>query len=185
MKKLALFDLDGTLFDTKDINFYAYQEALAIEKFDLNYDYYTKECNGKHYTDFLSKITNNAKDEIIERIHKNKKDLYSKHLDKVRVNEKLFDIVKSLKEHYYVVIVTTASSKNSREILAFYNKIDLFDMIITPDDYVKTKPDPESFLLAMKIYNAKPEDTLIFEDSEFGIKAAKETGATVFVVNQF
>ena len=27
-KKLAIFDMDGTLVDTKDVNFYAYKEAL-------------------------------------------------------------------------------------------------------------------------------------------------------------
>ena len=54
-KKLAIFDMDGTLVDTKDVNFYAYKEALEEEGFSLSYEYYCKFCNGRHYTVFLKR----------------------------------------------------------------------------------------------------------------------------------
>ena len=34
-KKLAIFDMDGTLVDTKDVNYFAYREALQEQGFDL------------------------------------------------------------------------------------------------------------------------------------------------------
>lgn len=184
--KLALFDLDGTLFDTRNVNYYAYQEALKKFGFDLDYNYYTNECNGRHYTEFLPIITNNAGDNIYEQIHKIKKNSYVKYLNKVIVNEKLFDIIVSLKSYgYKTAVVTTASKHNTMDILKYFNKVELFDLIVTPDDYEKTKPEPDSFLYAMNYFNSSADNTLIFEDSLIGLEAAKKTKSTVFKVEQF
>ena len=40
MKKLVLFDLDGTLFDTGDVNYYAYKDALAPFGITLDKEYF-------------------------------------------------------------------------------------------------------------------------------------------------
>ncbi len=38
--KLAIFDLDGTLFDTKDVNYYAYKDAMSSLNYNLDYGYF-------------------------------------------------------------------------------------------------------------------------------------------------
>ena len=45
--------------------------------------------------------------------------------------------------------------------------------------FTKSKPDPECFLLAMKELGGTETDTVIFEDSVNGLKAARATGAAV------
>ena len=182
--KLALFDLDGTLYNTNDVNYYAYKEALNKYDIDIDYDYYCNFCNGRHYTVFVPPLVNNDKDKI-EDIHKTKKNAYAKHLDKVKVNEHLFNIIENIKNEYKICLVTTASKKNTMEILDYTNKTRLFDYIITAEDIKNPKPDPEGFNKAIEYFNAKPVDTIIFEDSEVGIEAARKTGASVFVINQF
>ena len=44
--KLALFDLDGTLFDTNEVNYRAYQKALAHFGFKFEHDYWYRNCIG-------------------------------------------------------------------------------------------------------------------------------------------
>ena len=58
MKKLAVFDLDGTLFDTKDVNFSAYSKALEDlgYKEKIDYKYYCDYCNGTSYKNFIPMI---------------------------------------------------------------------------------------------------------------------------------
>ena len=51
--KLAIFDMDGTLFNTNNINYYAYKEALDKYNVSIDYEYYCRFCNGRHYLDFL------------------------------------------------------------------------------------------------------------------------------------
>lgn len=184
MKKLALFDLDGTLFDTKEVNYYAYLEALKQYKYTLEYDFYCIECNGRHYTYFLPLLGVNDK-KIMEEIHRIKKAVYNNYLDKVRVNEHLIQMIKIMAQNYNRVIVTTASRKNTEEILLHFNLLKEFDALLTQEDICHPKPDPEGFLLAMEKYGAAPQDTVIFEDSEVGIRAALSTGASVMVIQQF
>ena len=58
----------------------------------------------------------------------------------------------------------------------------LFDMIVTNQDVENPKPNPEGYLTIMKHYDILKSNTLIFEDSPKGIKAAYDSGAHVMVV---
>ena len=49
MKKLAIFDLDGTLFDTARVNFLAYEWVLAPRGFHPSWDYFRRECFGHDF----------------------------------------------------------------------------------------------------------------------------------------
>lgn len=181
--KLAIFDLDGTLFNTEDVNFAAYESALNHYGYNLEYEYFCRECNGLSYKRFLPPIIND--DTLLEPIHKLKKDLYSKNLERAKINEHLFNIIELIKDKYYLAVVTTASKKNCLEILEYFNKKQLFDLIISYEDIINVKPDPEGFIKAMKFFNVDQKDTIIFEDSQVGIEAAKNSGSNVFIVSKF
>lgn len=182
---LAIFDLDGTLFDTTKVNFISYKEALEKFNCELDYDYFCSECNGRHYKEFLPTILGENDMDKIETIHKNKKELYALNLESAVENVHLFAIASLIKNDYLLALVTTASKKNVLDILKHFKKNDLFDLIVTHEDIEKVKPDPEGFLRAMEHFNITPSKTLIFEDSSVGIEAARKSGATVFVANKF
>lgn len=182
-KKLAIFDLDGTLFDTKNVNYYAYRDALKPYNIELDKEYFVTKCNGRHYTEFLPQIMGSLK--YIEEVHYAKKDTYAANLSKARVNIHLFEMIKTMRSNYHIAIVTTASRKNTTDILTYFGYQDLFEYMVTQEDITKVKPNPQGFNLAIKHFHTNAEATVIFEDSEVGIQAAKSTGATVFVVSQF
>jgi len=177
--KLAIFDLDGTLFDTKNVNYNAYQDAIKMAKIEINIDYndFCTLYNGKNYKDFLPKIIPNITEEQMKNIHDFKKNIYTKYLDKARKNELLFLIIKEIKEKFYISLVTNASRKNVEDILEKFSMKDLFDLFITQEDIKKPKPSAEGFLKAMDYFKISKENTIIFEDSEIGIQAAIESGA--------
>ena len=177
--KLIIVDMDGTLFDTKDVNFYAYRQALAEYGFGLDYRYYCSYCNGRHYSQFLPEITTDD-NEILSGIHAKKKELYSQFLDKARLNEGLVDILRALRGTYRIALVTTASKVNCTDILRHFQITELFDLVLTQDDISCPKPDPEGFLKAMSHFGATAEETIIFEDSDVGLKAAEQTGASYY-----
>ncbi len=180
---LAIFDLDGTLFDTGEVNYFSYKDALSEYGFNLDKDYFVNKCNGRHYTEFLPVIMGSS--QYIEAIHDKKKTAYAGNLDKARVNTHLFNIIESIKPNYSLCIVTTASRKNTLDILSAFGYEAYFDLLITQEDVTKVKPDPQGFNLAMKHFGIDKEHTIIFEDSDVGIEAAKRSGATVYAVKQF
>ena len=181
--KLILCDLDGTLFDTTKVNYYSYKEALNEINYDMDYDFFIKECYGKHYKGFLPKIGLNENE--MEIVHKIKKNTYNRYLNVAKINTHLFNMLESLKKEYHIALVTTASQKNSKEILDFFNKRELFELIIAAEDVENKKPNPEGFIKAMTYFNINPEDTLIFEDSDVGIEAAIKSKANIFKVEIF
>lgn len=181
--KLAIFDLDGTLFDTNDVNYYSYKEALKPFGADIDKDYFASQCNGRKYTEFLPGIMGG--EEHINEVHQRKKNLYAENLKYARANEDLFSIIKAIKNEYHIALVTTASKKNSNDILNYFGYDDLFDLMLTQEDIERTKPDPQGFLMAMRHFSVEPENTLIFEDSEVGIQAAVASKANVVRVVKF
>lgn len=182
--KLVIVDLDGTLFDTKDVNYHAYKDAIAPFGYEIDYEYYCGFCNGRHYLDFLPQITTEDK-EILTQMHNAKKTAYQKHLDKAILNKGLVDIIRLLRKEYKTAVVTTASKENCYDILKQFGLVDLFDLILTHDDITKSKPDPEGFLKAMQHFGVTPKETIIFEDSEVGIEAAQKSEAFYYKTYRF
>lgn len=174
--KLAIFDLDGTLFDTKDVNYNAYQNAIKMLGIDAEIDYnnFCNLYNGKNYREFLPKIIPDITEEQMKNIHNFKKNIYTQYLDKARKNELLFLMIQEIKEKFYISIVTNASKKNVKDILEKFSVKNLFDLLITQEDVKNPKPSAEGFLKAMNYFNISKENTIIFEDSEIGIQAANK-----------
>ena len=182
--KLLIVDLDGTLFDTKDVNFCAYQEAVGQYGYTMDYDYYCKFCNGRHYQQFLPQITTEDP-EILSAMHKLKKAAYKKYISHAKINTHLVNILRLMKAEYKIALVTTASKQNCDDLLEQFDLRGLFDLVLTQDDITCPKPDPEGFLKAMAFFSATPEETVIFEDSDVGLEAAERSGAFYYRTYRF
>lgn len=185
--KLALFDLDGTLFDTRWVNYLSYKKSLKEYGFTLDQEYFFSSCNGKHYKTFLPNILGKQCGEydLLENIHERKKEYYSHFLKAAIPNAHLFYFIHCIRSVYHIVLVTTASRKNTFEILSYFGKKDLFELIITGDDVQKKKPNPEGFHKAMTYFSCLPQDTVVFEDSLPGFQAAEQAGIQLFKVEGF
>ena len=57
-----------------------------------------------------------------------------------------------------------------------------FPVTVTGDDVVRTKPDPEPYLLAAKLLDADPEQCVALEDSPNGVASATSAGCLVVAV---
>ena len=186
-EKLAIFDMDGTLFDTKNVNFAAYSKAIETcgYKVEIDYKYYCDFCNGNNYKVFLPQIVPEITAEDMKRVHAIKKDIYPDYLELAIKNDHLFNMIKLMRTDYTIALVTTASRQNVGDILGAFGVSDVFDLILTQEDVTKTKPDPQGFLLAMEKCGVSKKNTLIFEDSDTGIEAANKSGANFVRVYGF
>jgi HAD superfamily hydrolase (TIGR01509 family) len=76
-----------------------------------------------------------------------------------------------------VYIVSTGHIQNIRNVIHHLGIEEGIDHIISGDDVMRPKPEPDCFLLAMEREGVTPEESIIFEDSEVGLEAAKRSGA--------
>ena len=51
-----------------------------------------------------------------------------------------------------------------------------FDILVGSEDYARSKPAPDAFLIAAARLGVAPKDCLVFEDTEMGIQAATAAG---------
>lgn len=182
--KLCMVDFDGTLCNTTAVNYCAYKEALNDEGYDITYEFYRDECNGKDYREFLPKIIGDNV-EMLRTIHNKKMEYYKSYITKAKINKELVSHLSGLKDSTYIALVTTATKKNCNDILVTFGLRDLFDLVVTKEDVVKMKPDPECYLKAMNHFDIEKENCLIYEDSEQGINAAKNAGVECVVVSGY
>ncbi len=180
-KKLAIFDLDGTLFDTVPANFAAYEAVLRNHGFSIDQAYFAAHCNGRYYKDFLPEIMGEDPG-LLETVHREKIEVYPQYFPQIRENKGLFSLLESLSGTHHIALVSTAARKSVYAILELFGKAPVFDLILTQAEVPRKKPAPDGFLMAMEHFSCLPEDTIIFEDSPEGIAAAKAAGVQCFIV---
>ena len=88
-----------------------------------------------------------------------------------------------LKKEGYRLAVCSNSIRHTIEVMM--EKADLIqylEEILSNEDVVRSKPDPEIYIKAMGKMNLTPSECLILEDNKNGIKAAMDSGAYVLAV---
>lgn len=177
LPKIFLFDLDGVILDTESVylklmikynkknnmpitrKFYI-DNFIGKTKKDIN-NYYEKkykyEFNTNQYWDDLIKL----------------RDDYFKYYG-VKIKKGFLSLIKYLKNNNYKIgLITSNSRKLTLKLLITAGlKIDDFDVIITREDVINTKPFPDLYLKAIEYFNADNNDFIAIEDSNVGIQSA-------------
>jgi HAD superfamily hydrolase (TIGR01509 family) len=169
--------MDGTLVNTHQANYKAYQKAIQEITKSFEYDWGVLQQRiqeGVHVVPFLNELGIDDTS-IISQIRKRKSEIYPNFINETIINQNLINFVKMMKQtgNLQIFLVTTAQEVNAKNVLNYHHIIDLFDITIFGDGIKNLKPAPDIYLKALKIGNYQPEEVLIFEDSISGFKSAK------------
>ena len=97
----------------------------------------------------------------------------------LQIYDGALELVESCKAYGLKVGLVTASGfKLMRSVLRKFPE-NLFDVVISGDDVVKSKPDPEAYLKAAKLLSVDITDSVVIEDSVTGVTAGLASGAQV------
>lgn len=169
--KLLITDFDGTLADTFEANFLAYQKAFAMFGLELTEQQY-RDCFGFRFDDFMSHMGINDND-TKNGIRLAKGDFYPLFFDKLIVNAPLLTLLKTFKNSGgLTAVASTARKENLMNALNFIDAADAFSLILTGEDVKQGKPNPAIYNKVLETLNVLPAEALIFEDSSVGISAA-------------
>jgi len=84
------------------------------------------------------------------------------------------DLVKQ--RGYTIAIASSGLKKNIDLILQKLNIVEYFDLIVSGEQVIKGKPEPDIFLTISEHYHINPNDCIVIEDSKNGVLAAKAAG---------
>ena len=174
MIKAIISDFDGTLVDTVEANYHAYQYVFKeVVNIELNKDFYVKNFGLR--IDDICKQLNIEDQNIIKNIKNLKAQVYPNFFNYLKLNKDLLNTFNYFKNQgLTIALASTAASKNLNNVLNYFKISNTFDLIISGDDVKKGKPNPEVYNVALDKLGINNDEALVFEDSEAGIEAAKQ-----------
>ena len=176
MIRAIITDFDGTLVDTFDANFFAYQKAFDSLGLNLTADKY-RQCFGYRFDRFMTEI-GIYDDKVSNYIKEAKKEFYPQFFNYLKPNIALIELISSFHQMGgKTAIASTARKENLMNVIGYLNLESIFDLVYAGVDVKYGKPSPEIYLKTMDTLGVIPSDTLIFEDSQVGIEAAKASNA--------
>ena len=193
----AIFDFNGTLSDDEGL---LYEIYLDLFREQLGYEL-TKD-------DYFTTLAGLSDPEIILEVLKRIKGADNRALATYLLDTKVkrycaevaiapriaveaADFVRAIADIVPVAVATGAARVEVHAALKAAGIFDSFSTIVTAEDVQLGKPDPEGFLIAARVLKARIEDQgekydpnviAVFEDSSFGLLAAKSAGMFPVVV---
>lgn len=191
MLRALIFDVDGTLAETEELHRKAFNEAFRMQGMDWHWDVPTyarllKITGGKERITFYADEIG-AKGIDPKPIHLAKTEIYNRELREggLELRAGVEDLIMRAKvQGFKLAIATTTSRPNIESLLAVTLGPDAhrdFSAIITGEDVVRKKPDPEAYQLALQQLGVPATEAIAFEDSKNGVEAARGAGLRVIV----
>ena len=179
----VIFDFNGTLFWDTPLHNKAWDLFLAYHRITISDEQKNRVLHGKHNQEILKMLFD--QDLTLEEINifiSEKENIYQKMVRETGL--KLAPGVEDFLDFLYGqgVRFTIATASGIENVSFYFEYLDLarwFDIskVVFNNGRIKSKPDPEIYLLAAEGLHLLPADCLVFEDARAGITAARRAGA--------
>lgn len=184
--RALIFDLDGTLANTMPAHIAAWTKAANHFGAPM-----TEEMVQKWAGMASLKIVNLLNEQF--KLDLNPKEVSEKKAefffqiqgDGVEPIQEIYDIAKKYKDQMPMGIGTGSRRPNAEKILKALGIRDWFSSVVTANDVDNHKPAPDTYLKCAKELNIEPMYCQVFEDADFGVRAAKSAGMHVIDIRDY
>ena len=179
IRKLLIFDMDGTMFDTEPISYRCWRDVSGRYGFDLDRSVFDRMlgrdnlriraiCDDACGTDY-------PYDDICREKVALQLEYYRSHA--IPIKPGLFHVLHYAREEGITCAVASSSPRTLIECLLEKTGVaSFFSVVQSGEEAAHGKPDPDVFLLACDKARVSPDQALVLEDSESGILAAHAAG---------
>ena len=170
--RVALFDLDGTLINTEN-QYTEFWERVGKE-LDLNIPNLAQIIKGRTLTSIFSNFIPSLE---LQKEISIRRDLFESQMQ-FPFYPGVLDFLEDVRKNGVKCAVVTSSNK--AKMAAVKRKIpnfdELFDKVLTAEDFSASKPDPACYLYGAQVFSAQKCQCVVFEDAVNGLQAGMSSG---------
>ncbi len=183
MKKILIYDLDGTLVDTREdivrsvLHMLSEMNAPPMSREEI------QSHVGRGLYPLMSGTLRTSDKKQIEKGGKIYRNYYGRHmLDHSTLYPQAQEFLEKYKDRKQAV-VTNKPNPFSEEMLRYLGVADYFIKIAAGDEEHPKKPDPAAVLHLLEKQNFRREDALFIGDSLIDIETARNSGIQIAVMS--
>lgn len=179
MTGAVLWDLDGTLVDSEECHWRAWQETMATQGVTITREQFLATFGQRNDSIVPQLLGLEASAERVEQIGEAKEECYRRlvRAGGLALAPGAAGWLKRLQADGWLQAIASSGPRRNVEVvleaLAFSG---YFQAIVSAEDVLKGKPDPEVFLLAASRLGVPPSRCIVVEDAAAGIQAARRAG---------
>ncbi len=171
-----LFDCDGTIADSMPLHYLAWSQALGEWNCVFSEQQFY-EWGGMPIVEIIERLAREQKLVMpIPEVAARKEHLYFERLPSLKAVPEVLDHILGRHGQIPFAVVSGSTRESVEASLRTIGLLDKFDVLVCAGDYVRSKPDPEPFLIAAQKLGVPPENCLVFEDTQMGLDAARAAG---------
>lgn len=181
-----IFDLNGTMIDDMEYHITAWRHILNNDLgANLSREEVKKHMYGKN-GDVLERIFGAGRftQAEVDRISIKKEQQYQQaYLPHLRLIAGLGDFMRQAHDlHIPMAIGSAAIHFNINFVIDNLHLRHYFKAVVSAEDVVHSKPDPETYIKAAALMHAEPASCIVFEDAPKGVEAAYNAGMPCVVL---
>ena len=174
--KVALFDLDGVVFDTEPQ--YTIFWGAECRRYHPEQPGLEHTIKGQTLTQIFDRYFSDVADEqpaIVERLNAYEAQM---RYDYVAGFESFIRGIRA--QGVKTAVVTSSNQAKMRSVYRQRPEFTtLFDAVLTSEDFTESKPSPDCYLKGAARFGATPQECVVFEDSFNGLKSGRAAGMYV------
>jgi HAD superfamily hydrolase (TIGR01509 family) len=174
--KAYLFDCDGTVADSMPLHYIAWKKALGEWNCEFGERLFYA-WGGRPTAEIISALNEQQGLRMpVETVAHRKELFFYDLLPQLKAVPEVLEHIEDQYGRIPFAVVSGSTRESVTASLESLKLLDRFDTMVCAGDYIKSKPDPEAFLLAASRLGVSPASCLVFEDTEMGIQAAVAAG---------
>lgn len=177
----VIFDLDGTIILSHPTHFAAYEKLFAEFGIAWNFEEFERIFAGTGAPAIIEKILtrNGIRDFDLKALVGKKRDIFNEILQnkKLDVVPGFFEFLAEVNHRGLKKIIASGSNRaNIRAMLENIGVSEEFPEVVSGEDVSRPKPAPDIFLAAAEKIHTSPNQCLVIEDTDHGVRGALAAG---------
>ena len=181
MIKAVIFDVDGVLLDSFEANLKFFQDLMAQNGYAIPTRKEFRKIFHLTMMEAIKALTKASENEVkrIWEIGNSREVKY--HVEMLRLPDGAKNVLEKLDKKYRLGIVTGRIRKSVFEAPQLAQLRHYFPVVVSYDDTVRHKPDPQPLIFASKKLELNPNECVYVGDAQSDIAAAHSAGMKVII----